>query len=152
MYTGELIEIDTATGEGTLIGPTGFDSLAGLAARGGIEVGFDIKPGSCPNALALEKSGPLRTALLGSEDFDVYEVDIASVRLEGVPALRSSFRDVATPSGPLSDEPDCYEDCTRDKKDGYPDLTSNSTLRRLSTQLTQGTRSRSAGVVPPGGC
>jgi hypothetical protein len=36
-------------------------------------------------------------AILGTEDFDVNQIDIASIRLEGVAPIRSSYEDVATP-------------------------------------------------------
>ena len=61
-------------------------------------------------------------AILGTEKFDVYTIDIASVRLtlngngDGVPALRSAYEDVATPfEGELCD-------CHDYNGDGYEDL------------------------------
>jgi hypothetical protein len=52
-------------------------------------------------------------------DFDVYEVDPASVLLEGVSPLRWSYEDVAAPPDPGSDV--C--DCTDQGPDGIMDLT-----------------------------
>jgi hypothetical protein len=92
-------------------------------------VGFDIKPGSCPNALNVKKKGVLPVAILGAEEFDVYEIDPASVRLtlngngDGVPSLRSAYEDVATPFKPYNEKSDCDQDCTTDREDGYLDLT-----------------------------
>ena len=59
-------------------------------------------------------------AILGSDTFDVNEVDLTSVQLEGVTPLRSNIEDVATPfEGKLSD---CTS-CTTDGPDGFDDVT-----------------------------
>jgi hypothetical protein len=78
-----------------------------------IEVAIDIKPASCPNPLNLKSKGVLPVAILGSEDFDVTQVDPASIRLEGIAPLRCSLEDISTPS----------EDCTEEGPDGFLDLT-----------------------------
>ncbi len=57
-------------------------------------------------------------AILGSEDFDVNTVDIASIRLAGVAPIRSSYEDVAAP---VSDANECG--CSTEGPDGFPDLT-----------------------------
>ena len=82
-----------------------------------IEVDIDIKPGSCPNPLNVKSKGVLTAAILGSEDFDVNTIDIASVRLEGVAPIRSSSEDVAAP---VLDGNEC--DCTIIGPDGFVDL------------------------------
>jgi hypothetical protein len=88
-----------------------------------IEVGFDIKPGSCPNPFNTTSKGVLPVAVLGSEDFDVTTVDPATIRLaregyeDGVSPLRWSYEDVATPfEGELCE-------CHDLNGDGYMDLT-----------------------------
>lgn len=77
----------------------------------------DIKPGSCPNPLNLKSNGVLPIAILGTEDFDVSDIDPATVRMEGMSPLRWSYEDVSTP----------YEGevcgCTNSTGDGYMDLT-----------------------------
>ena len=88
-----------------------------------LTVSIDIKPGSCPNPLEVKKKGDLPAAVLGSVDFDVTQVDIASIRLEGVPPHKSSFEDVATPFEPYTGKEDCFEDCTTEGEDGFVDLT-----------------------------
>ena len=86
-----------------------------------ITVAVDIKPTSCPNPLNTKGNGVLPVAILGTEDFDVTQVDPSTVLLEGVPALRWSLEDVTTPfTGEFTG--DC-EDCTTEGPDGYPDLT-----------------------------
>jgi hypothetical protein len=77
-----------------------------------IEVGFDIKPGSCPNPFNTTSKGVLPVAVLGSEVFDVTTVDPATIRL-----TREGYEDVATPfEGEL-----CA--CHDLNGDGYVDLT-----------------------------
>jgi len=82
-----------------------------------LEVAVDVKPGSCPNPLNLKSRGVLPVAILGSEAFDVAAIDIASIRLEGVTAVRSAIEDVAAP---VVDGNEC--DCSEAGGDGYADL------------------------------
>jgi len=88
-----------------------------IAPYAPLTVAVDIKPGSCPNPLNLKSRGVLPVAILGSEDFDVETIDIASIRLEGVTAVRSSIEDV---SRPVVDGNEC--DCSEAGGDGYADL------------------------------
>lgn len=84
-----------------------------------IPVPVDIKPTSCPNPLNIKSKGVLPVAILGTEDFDVMNVDPTTVRLVGVAPLRWAYEDVATPVDQGSDR--C--DCTTLGPDGYLDLT-----------------------------
>jgi MYXO-CTERM domain-containing protein len=90
---------------------------------------LDIKPGSCPNPLNRSSEGFLPVAVVGSEHFDVMEIDVLSVVLtradgvggeaapnEGPPGPRSVFEDVATPF----DGQPC--DCHDLSGDGIDDL------------------------------
>jgi hypothetical protein len=88
-----------------------------------IPVSIDIKPGSCPNPLNFKSKGLLPVAIVGTEDFDVTQVDPTSILLEGVPPLRWSLEDVATPFEPFIGKEDCFEDCHELGPDGYVDLT-----------------------------
>lgn len=91
-----------------------------------IPVSIDIKPLSCPNPIKIKDKGVLPVAILGTEDFDVTQIDPASVYLwymdqqnNHVYPLRWSYQDVATPfTGDLVDR---YS-CTINGPDGYPDL------------------------------
>ena len=49
--------------------------------EGPIDVDVDIKPGSFPNSINVKSKGVLPVAILGTEDFDVMEVDPATVAL-----------------------------------------------------------------------
>jgi hypothetical protein len=62
-----------------------------------IAVSVDIKPGSCPNSLNVGSRGVLPVAIVGTADFDATTVDPVTVALDGVPPLRWSLEDVATP-------------------------------------------------------
>ena len=111
----------------------------GIACDGGSTISLDIKPGSCPNPLNVRapkthdnpvasKSQPddppkpkpvLPVAILSTADFDVSDIDPATVTLEGVAALRWNIEDVSTPVG--EDAEEC--ECNTLGADGYPDLT-----------------------------
>lgn len=83
---------------------------------------LDIKPESCPNPISTKGKGIFPVAILGTEVFDVSQVDPASVLLEGVAPLRWSMEDVATPYEPIVGKGDAY-DCNEYGSDGYVDLT-----------------------------
>ena len=121
-----LVRIDIDTGAATVLFDTGF-SITGLTATTTIsrvpQVHIDVKPSSCPNPLNVKSKGVLPVALLGTADLDVNDVDIASLRLEGVAPIRSAFEDVATPTDLFTANGDCYEDCNELGPDGYTDLT-----------------------------
>ena len=91
---------------------------------------MDIKPGSCPNPLNIKmfqnqppnanpkKGGVLPVAILGSSSFDVNDIDVSSLLLEGVAPLRHDYEDVAAP---VEDGEEC--ECTTAGPDGFEDLT-----------------------------
>ncbi|MFC1738548.1 hypothetical protein ACFL1G_05810 [Planctomycetota bacterium] len=83
------------------------------------EVPVDIKPTSCPNPLNVNTRGLLPVAILGTEDFDVAEIDVATILIEGYALpLRWNYEDVATP---VEDWDEC--ECITEGPDGYMDLT-----------------------------
>lgn len=94
-----------------------------------LEAALDIRPGSCPNPFNLKlfdfaaaskpkKGGVLPVAVLGSGDFNVQEIDISTVRLEGLAPLPQGrgYEDVSGPDGGAG----C--DCTTMGPDGHLDL------------------------------
>ena len=83
-----------------------------------ILVSVDIKPTSCPNPFNVKSNGVLPVAILGTEDFDVTQIDVATILLAGVAPLRSNLEDVATPVPDNAAE--CQ--CTKEGPDGYLDL------------------------------
>ena len=80
-------------------------------------ISIDIKPQSCPNPLNVKSKGVLPVAILGTADLYVTDIDITSLRLNGVAPVRSAFEDVTTPTG--TDPCDCLEL----SGDGSEDLT-----------------------------
>ena len=86
-----------------------------------LEVPIDAHPRSCPNPFNVTRRGVLPLAIVGTADFDVTTVDLATVRLEGVAQLRSSFSDVVAPYEPYTGKTE-REDCTTAGPDGYLDL------------------------------
>jgi len=101
---------------------------------GGLRVPVDVKPGSCPNAYNRSSNGVLPVAVVGTEEFDVSQVDLSTVEIcsidpdsgeligctgphEGPPGPHSEIEDVTTP----------YEGsqacgCEALGPDGIPDL------------------------------
>jgi len=96
-----------------------------------VEAEIDIKPNTCPNPLNVKSKGLLPVAVLGSEDFDVIDIDPASIRLEGVAPIRSSYKDVSTPAPDTEDE--C--ECTTQGPDGYLDLTLKFDTQEILTAI-----------------
>lgn len=90
------------------------------------EVNIDIKPSSCPNPLNVKSKGVLPVAILGTEDFDVSEIDPATVSLEGIAPLRWDLEDVATPVD---------DGCSIDGRDGFIDLTLKFDIQELIAKL-----------------
>jgi len=91
---------------------------------------IDIKPGTCKNPFNIKNfefiasrnpnaGGKMPVAILGSDRFDVTEIDISTVRLNGAAPLRrgQSFSDIA---GPGESEGPCH--CAEEGPDGYTDL------------------------------
>jgi len=81
-------------------------------------VSIDIIPRSCPNDCPIKGGGYIEVAILGTVDFDVTDIDAASIRLEGVAPTRSSLKDKSTPVSSPVDE----RDCTTEGRDGFLDL------------------------------
>jgi len=94
-------------------------------------VKIDIKPEACPNKLNIKDKGVLPVAILGTENFDVFTIDPASIRLAGKAPVRSSYEDVATP---VADEAEVCE-CTTAGPDGYLDLTLKFNVQEIVTAL-----------------
>jgi outer membrane protein assembly factor BamB len=79
---------------------------------------LDIRPGSCPNPLNPRSQGVLPVALVGTPDFAVSQVDVASLRLEG--GVAPSWWQIADVSGPPRDRYACG--CETPGPDGNADL------------------------------
>jgi hypothetical protein len=84
-----------------------------------LTVNIDIKPGACPNRLSVKAGGILQLAVLGTQNLDVNNIDLTTVKLEGVPNLSSLVEDVAAPVANRVE----ICDCTEAGPDGNADLT-----------------------------
>ena len=117
---------DTGNGDPPIVDMGAYE----FQGPGIIEASFDIKPGSCPNSFNRNSNGVLPVALVGTDDFDITEVDLGSILLtrtdgvggsiaphEGPPGPHSEFEDVATP---FEGEEQC--DCHELESDGILDL------------------------------
>jgi len=88
-----------------------------------IEVPLDIKPTSCPNPINTKSNGVIPVAILGTEDFDVTQIDPVTLEILGVPPLTWAYEDVATPFDPEGYTGDDCNACSTEGPDGYTDLT-----------------------------
>ena len=127
---GNLYQINTSDGSATLIGPTGFDNVTGLTfvASSLVIADLDVKPTSCPNPLNVMavdgsptdvklKDDVLPVAVLGTSTFNVADIDVSTILLEGFAPIRFDYEDV---SAPVVDGDAC--ECTTDGPDMYLDL------------------------------
>ena len=123
------------------------DSVSEDTLVTGVDLPFllDIKPGSCPNPVNVKSRGVLPVALLGSDTFDVSEVDwttLALARADGIggsvmplngpPGPGIGIEDVGTPFG--GELCDCHEL----EGDGLDDLTLKFNTPELVAALELG--------------
>jgi len=105
-----------------------------------LNVAVDIKPGGCPNPLNLASRGILPVAVLGTKDFDPLEIDLASIRLEGIAPIRSNLEDAATP---VTDVNQCA--CNDAGPDGWVDLTLKFKTSDIAEMLIENIENITAG-------
>lgn len=89
----------------------------------GLTVLFDLKPGSCVNPINNNHHGNANkavvpAAIIGSQDFDISDIDVSTIMLEGISPVRWSIEDVTEPFDP-GDSCGCVET----EPDGIDDLT-----------------------------
>jgi len=101
-----------------------------------VSVYIDIKPGGCPTPLNVGSKGVLPVAVLGTADFDITTIDPQSITLAGVPPLRWSMEDVATPYDINFDECSIY-DCHEATGDGYVDLTLKFDTQEIAAAIEE---------------
>jgi hypothetical protein len=100
-----------------------------------VAVPFDIKPGSCPNPLNVGSKGVTPAAVAGTAALAASSIDPASIRLEGVPALRWGYEDVTVPFEPYTGKPLVENACSLLGPDGFPDLTLKFDTEALAAAL-----------------
>lgn len=77
-----------------------------------ITADIDIKPGSCPNPFNPKSKGSVPVAIVGTDSFNVTDVNVASLMLEGVPILPDNVltADVTQPDGDAADCYNCFDE------------------------------------------
>ncbi|UCE85872.1 MAG: S8 family serine peptidase [Deltaproteobacteria bacterium] len=96
-----------------------------------VDVRLDIKPGDAENAIQASDKGLVPVAILGSSDFDVAEVDVATLTFF---EMRHHYA-VAAPAHDLRD-PKRLRKHTRDvDRDGFPDLVSHYRTEELGIHV-----------------
>jgi hypothetical protein len=88
-----------------------------------IVVTVDVKPMSWPNPLNVNSKGVLPVAILGTEDFDVTQIDPATMLLEGIAQLHWALEDVGTVGDQLAGP------------DGFMDFTLKSDAQEIAAAL-----------------
>lgn len=114
-----------------------------------VEVPIDVHPRSCPNPFQAARRGVVPVAVVGTADFDVTTVDLATVRLEGVAPLRWSFQDVVTPYEPYTGKT-AADECTTAGPDGVLDLVLHFDAPSLAAALAPMTDREVRAVVLTG--
>jgi len=99
-----------------------------------VDVPVDIKPESCPNVWNSKQRGVLPVAILGTS-LPVSQIDPESIKLNGVPPLRSSLEDVGSPYSPYRGKANCDSDCTTAGRDGLEDLVVHFDAEQLAATL-----------------
>jgi hypothetical protein len=79
---------------------------------------IDIKPGSCPNPINMNKKGVTPVAIVGDGKLDLRSINPADIRLAGVAPVKFSYEDVAS----AIPQPATSYDCTTSLADGQEDL------------------------------
>ena len=98
-----------------------------------LAIEVDVKPQSCPNPIKPNSNGVLPVAILGTDSFDVTQVDVDSITLDGVSPIRHSIKDVAAPHQvPTVPQPDS---CTDEGPDGFDDLTLKFNMQEIVAAL-----------------
>lgn len=95
-----------------------------------INISLDIKPQSCPNPFNIKSKGVFDVAILGTDKFDVRDIDLSTISLEGVAPIRSHYKDETSP---VIDEQEC--ECHPQKKDGVLDLTMKFDINQIVDAL-----------------
>ena len=103
-----------------------------------IHIGLDIHPTSCPNPVNVNGNGLTPVAILGNADFDVHQIDLSTVKLNGVsPTSWYQFNDVGT--NYTGDLTGCTS-CLTTGADGYADLSLKFNTRALGASLLPATQ------------
>ncbi|MEE9169179.1 MAG: hypothetical protein V3U73_05400, partial [bacterium] len=86
LVANELWRIDTMNGGAPVsrvsLGFVAGDQIVGLAyVDVTLEIPVDVKPRSCPNPINTKTKGALAVAILGTDEFDVTQIDVSTIRV-----------------------------------------------------------------------
>ena len=102
------------------------------------EVYFDIHPGGCPNPLNKNSKGVTPMAILGTADFNVEDINVSSLKVNGYSPVHSALEDVGTPYEDGFSDPLSRDDCNEIGADGFMDLTLNFTTQEILNDVEKG--------------
>ena len=109
--------VDGQRGDGDLTEPA---QITDPGAPAAIQVvSIDVKPGSYPNSFNNDAHGVIPVAILGSASFDVSQIDVSTLRLDGL-ALRMKGNGAYQFS--IKDVSGNFSNTMNGEPDGYPDL------------------------------
>jgi hypothetical protein len=113
-----------------------------------VTIQLDIKPTSCPNPFNVQlfefaedgipmKGGVLPVAILGTDNFDINDIDMETLLLEGVaPIMRGGGPKVEDVAAPALDSGECA--CTKAGPDGLSDLTMKFAAQDIASAISPG--------------
>jgi hypothetical protein len=78
---------------------------------------FDVQPGSCENNFNTKSQGVTPMVIYGSSNLNVSDINLSTIRINGVAPLRSSFERIGAPYAKVND---C--DCSAAGSDNIMDL------------------------------
>ncbi len=108
-----------------------------------VEGALDIRPGSCQNMLSVRSRGLVWVALLGTDQFDVTDVDVDSLTLtradgvgEGVSPVWKHGRRFGAVKDVATSPDDEHYDCATAEPDGFDDLVLAFSVDQLVESLS----------------
>ena len=119
-----------------------------------IDVDIDIKPGSDPNSINTRSMGVVPVAILGSESFDVTNIDVSTLVFG--PAGAAPAHDLSNPNTYSDHLQDVNDDGFLDLVSHYPQketgIVCGDTEATISAELFDGTPIEGTDSVNPKGC
>lgn len=104
-----------------------------------LEVSVDVEPTACPSPVNVRAGGSVPVAVAGADDLDVSQIDVSSLRLEGLAPEGHAIEDVSRPVHPMMDK--SADDCSAEGADGTDDLVldfSNAALAEVIGDAAHG--------------